>query len=140
MTDKQKRDAAVDAFAAAMKARLDEKAADGFTGWDGEYPIEHLCDEIAGGATGIGVCDKNGSPWPEQDAIDIGNRAMFLWYRSCDNLIRCAHCGGCIHKDSLAAILKTMSGPSFYCDSPSCVKALASTPHFKRSLLRIKTP
>jgi len=79
MSDKEKRDAAVDAFAADIKARLDEKAAMGYTGWDGEHPesdllrqikedAEHLIDRNAGGRV----------LW----TIDIGARAMFLHYRA----------------------------------------------------------
>ena len=79
MTDKAKRDAAVDAFAMAIKVRMDEQAAKGYTGWDGDYPYYALCDEIAGDAAAASQCRtaKCG-----HYAIDIGARAMMLHFRS----------------------------------------------------------
>jgi len=74
MSDKQKRDAAVDAFAAEIKARLDERAAKGYTGWDGEYPAQHLAAEIRQ--------DTKTTDHGQSKAVDIGARAMMLWFRS----------------------------------------------------------
>lgn len=44
--DKAKRDAAVDELAAAVKRRLDEQAAKGYTGWDSTYPRSSLLAAI----------------------------------------------------------------------------------------------
>jgi len=77
MTDKEKRDAAVDAFASAIKARLDEKAAKGFTGWDGAYSSDALGGEIADDACTVERASRK--------CVDIGARAMMLHYRQCSN-------------------------------------------------------
>ena len=84
MTDKQKRDAAVDAFATAIKARLDKKAAEGYTGWDCDYAANALAAELQDDAdilvlmTGQGVKRKQRCAI----AVDIGARAMMLHFRS----------------------------------------------------------
>jgi len=77
MTDKEKRDAAVDAFAQAIKDRLDQKAAKGFTGWDGAYPSDALGGEIAD--------DSHTVERAARKCVDIGARAMMLHYRQCSN-------------------------------------------------------
>lgn len=83
MTPKEKRDAAVDAFAAAMKARLDWGAdVKGYTGWDGEYPSELLRDEID--ADVMSLCDA-----ADEKALDIAARCMFLWYRQAKPALSC---------------------------------------------------
>lgn len=79
MTDKEKRDKAVDAFAVRMKARLDEKAAEGYSGWDGAYPWAPLCGEIITDATTLGPGIVG--PAEEHLPVDIGTRAMMLWFR-----------------------------------------------------------
>jgi hypothetical protein len=80
VSDKEKRDAAVDAFAGAIKARLDEQAAKGYSGWGGEYPYYALCDEIAGDA----ICaSQHKTADCGRYAIDIGARAMMLHFRAC---------------------------------------------------------
>jgi hypothetical protein len=76
VTDKEKRDAAVDAFAAAIKARLDEQAAKGYTGWDGGYPSNVLRAEIVNDAA-HGYRHKT-----DEKTVDIGARAMMLHFRS----------------------------------------------------------
>lgn len=73
MTDKQKRDAAVDAFAAAIKTRLDEQAAKGYTGWDGDYPTDALAGEIADDACTVERASRK--------CVDIGARAAMLHAR-----------------------------------------------------------
>jgi len=78
VSDKDKRDAAVDDFAKAMKARLDEKAAQGYTGWDEHYPAGKLAHEIYNDAARI-LPETGG--WNDKKGIDIANRAMMLWYR-----------------------------------------------------------
>jgi len=75
MNDKEKRDAAVDEFAKAMKERMDWAASQGKTGWDGEYPADALRSEIAEDADDMDLCE-----WDEK-AVDIANRCMMLWYR-----------------------------------------------------------
>lgn len=77
MTDKEKRDKAVDAFAAAIKERLDQQAAKGYVGWDGQYPSLSLRNEIEGDAIRLRLLDHD-----EKLAIDIGARAMMLHFRA----------------------------------------------------------
>ena len=87
MTDKKKRDAAVDAFASAIKARLDEKAKQGKKGWDGAYPAYKLACEIAADAVDI----ARNMPFRRMRttlecvmvarATDIAARAMMLHFR-----------------------------------------------------------
>ncbi len=81
MTPQQKRDAAVDAFAAAMKARLDWAAANGRAGWDDEkiYSSDRCRSDLAEDATDM---DINGEWAKDLQAIDIAARCMFLWYRA----------------------------------------------------------
>jgi hypothetical protein len=77
MTDKERRDAAVDRFALAMKARLDwASEVKGHTGWDGEYPTAALRGEIADDA------DAMARVGHEDKAVDIANRCMMLWHRA----------------------------------------------------------
>lgn len=77
MTDKEKRDKAVDAFAVAIKARLDQQASKGYTGWDGQYPSRSLCNEISDDAIRLRLLDDD-----EKLAVDIGARAMMLHFRA----------------------------------------------------------
>lgn len=78
VTDKQKRDAAVDAFATAIRARLDEQAAKGYTGWDAAYPWQALAGEIAD--------DSRSVERALSKCIDIGARAMMLHFRKRNGL------------------------------------------------------
>jgi hypothetical protein len=77
--DKAKRDAAVDAFSEAIKARLDEQAAKGYTGWDGAYSYYDLCEEIS-----MDVVRASQLRTTEcgKYAVDIGARAMMLHFRA----------------------------------------------------------
>jgi hypothetical protein len=68
---------AVDAFAKAMKLRLDEKADAGYTGWDGAYPACSLRSEILSDAEEMREFAES------HKAVDIANRCMMLWYRGC---------------------------------------------------------
>ncbi len=76
MTDKERRDKAVDAFAEAMKARLDEKAARGYKGWDGAYNARYLLEEVKADAASMTV-EKD-----DRHAVDIANLCMMLWFRA----------------------------------------------------------
>ena len=84
MTDKQKRDAAVDAFATAIKARLDEKAAEGYTGWDGDYAANALAAELQDDADFMVLVTANGIKRKQRCAlaVDIGARSMMLHFRT----------------------------------------------------------
>ncbi len=83
----EKIDAAIDAFASAIKYRMHEKHEAGYTGWDGEYPITELINELIDDAMDI----KENIPIKKlkatctnislNRATDIGARAMMLWYR-----------------------------------------------------------
>ena len=75
MTEKDKRDAAVHAFAAEMIKRLDAKAAAGYTGWDGAYSAEDCRTDLYEDADDMELNDD------DSKAVDTANRAMFLWYR-----------------------------------------------------------
>ena len=81
MTDKAKRDAAVDGFAAAVKARLDAKAAEGYTGWDGAWPEELLLGRMTGMVDDLNALDC-GPARQRRIAVDVGALAMMLWFRS----------------------------------------------------------
>lgn len=72
-------DEAVDEFAEAMKERLHEKAAAGFTGWDGETPEEDLCWDMEWDSKRIR--ERVSCPDDTTVAIDIGNRAMMIFWR-----------------------------------------------------------
>lgn len=80
-SDKAKRDRAVDAFAVAIKARLDEQASKGYEGWDGAYSAHRLLLEIQDDA----ACFVP-ARWPNQ-AVDIGARAMMLHFRLSNHAI-----------------------------------------------------
>lgn len=64
-------DIAVDAFAAAMKAKLAKKRSDGRSGWDNpdECTVEFLAELLVGHV-------RKGDP------VDIGNLAMMLFHRN----------------------------------------------------------
>lgn len=77
MTDREKRNAAVDKFADAIKARLDEQAARGYAGWDGNTvrSSHYIADQLFADARNCVVTKKYGK------AVDIAARAMMLWFR-----------------------------------------------------------
>jgi Lar family restriction alleviation protein len=73
-------DVAVDKFAAAMKAKLAKKRADGRSGWDNPRAcsVEHLAELLVGHVI-------------KGDPLDVGNLAMMLWNRGCEvELLRAA--------------------------------------------------
>ena len=67
---------AIDEFAGVMKSRMADKHREGYRGWDGKYHIPYLCDKIARDAHKIQFSVAH-----DKAAIDIGARAMMLWYR-----------------------------------------------------------
>ncbi len=89
MTEKQaeefkRLDRAVDAFAAAMKARLLQKVLEGYEGWDDpeNFPPGNLRRAMYLDARHVEYL--NGSDAFEVTAqlkVDIANRAMMLWHR-----------------------------------------------------------
>jgi len=68
--------AAVNDFAEAMKERLLQKLDQGYVGWDGDYPLQELCNEICADASAIADFKAD-----YKAAVDIGNRAMMLFKR-----------------------------------------------------------
>jgi hypothetical protein len=72
-TEEQKLCKAADDFNEAIKERLLQKAREGYTGWDGDYPAAHLAAEIRQ--------DTRTSDNGKSKAVDIGARAMMLWFR-----------------------------------------------------------
>ena len=84
MNDREKRHAAVDEFAKAMKERLDWAADEKeHTGWDGAYAKEFLAQEMADDAStlALGVSEDIIDDQDPLLSLDIANRAMFLWWR-----------------------------------------------------------
>ncbi|MDP1611679.1 MAG: hypothetical protein Q8M11_11525 [Sulfuritalea sp.] len=71
--------AAVDAFAADMKAKLVSKARQGRNGWkrDIDYATAALTRELLSDAAYLVAY-----PDKPKTAVDVANRAMMLWYRS----------------------------------------------------------
>ena len=66
--------ALVDQFAAAMKTRLMEKYARGWSGWDDEaFDVPKIRDRIYDNLFGRG---EKGAP---TDPIDVANLAAFWW-------------------------------------------------------------
>ena len=43
--------------------------------------------------------------------------------------VPCASCGGDIHIDHFAGVVKTDSGPAFVCDKPECLRWIADMPN-----------
>jgi hypothetical protein len=60
--------AAVDAFAAEMKARLREQALKGYRGWDDPAQYERILEMLVRRA-----------PAAEGEEVDTANLAMILW-------------------------------------------------------------
>ncbi|NBC14247.1 MAG: hypothetical protein GVY09_13090 [Gammaproteobacteria bacterium] len=60
--------AAVDAFAAEMKARLREQALKGYRGWDDPAQYERILEMLVSRA-----------PAAEGEEVDTANLAMILW-------------------------------------------------------------
>lgn len=80
--DIEKLNAAVDAFAGAMKERFQQKVKEGYTGWDGDYPTQNILEEIKRDAEFL----HEDHCWetrfkPGKLSVDIANRCMMLWYR-----------------------------------------------------------
>lgn|GEM_PF-1486003 len=63
--------AAVDQFAAAMKARLAEKARAGWTGWDDPANVSEIYTALLAHAAGV--------PMAAGQEVDVANFAMMLW-------------------------------------------------------------
>ncbi|MBN1104731.1 MAG: hypothetical protein JXL84_15035 [Deltaproteobacteria bacterium] len=78
---------AIDCFAAAIKSRMADKYHQGYRGWDGEYSATALIEEIIGDAKNV----EENIPIERfkttctnilrRRMVDIGARAMMLWYR-----------------------------------------------------------
>jgi len=84
----EKLGSAVDGFAAVMKARLERKALQGYTGWDDPEQVTNLSLAtmlLSDSLTFSHELTKNGGEVPGDLLVDIANRAMFLWLRQKDN-------------------------------------------------------
>ena len=68
---------AVEHFAQAMKVKLLVCARKGKRGWDGEHPQTDLCEQIMIDAENMANEIGNQANL----SVDVGNRAMMLWYR-----------------------------------------------------------
>ena len=64
-------DEAVDAFAQQMKAKLEQKAREGWTGWDRPESSVKIWNAML--AQGAAI------PLAKGQEVDIGNLAMMLW-------------------------------------------------------------
>jgi hypothetical protein len=62
---------AVDQFAAAMKARLAEKAKEGWSGWDDPSNVSDIYTALLAHAAGV--------PLAARQEVDVANFAMMLW-------------------------------------------------------------
>lgn len=80
--DKRRRDKAVRDFATVMIERLDEEAVNGKVGWDGEFPAIMLRWELQADAEAMVYEAHN------KKAVDVANRAMMLWYRDRQGVLR----------------------------------------------------
>jgi len=80
MTEEQRKlIEANEAFAEKMLARMEEKAAAGYTGWD--YPAFGSCDvprKMHEKAASVCLFGETSDP---KDLVDIANYAMMLHYR-----------------------------------------------------------
>lgn len=63
-------------FFLAVSQRLGEKYEEGYRGWNGDYDYHKLAIEL--NKDSIELIKEND---PVKAAIDIGARAMMLWYR-----------------------------------------------------------
>jgi len=63
---------AVDQFAAAMKARLADKARAGWTGWDDPSNVNTIHTALLAHAAGV--------PLAAGQEVDVANFAMMLWH------------------------------------------------------------
>lgn len=80
----EKLGSAVDGFAAVMKARLERKALDGYTGWDDPAKVADisLTTFLLSDALSYSHEMTLGGGGTNPDLlVDIANRAMFLWLR-----------------------------------------------------------
>lgn len=62
---------AVDAFAVVMKKKLEQKAKEGWTGWDSLDAREAIYNNLLAHAAGF--------PLAARQEVDIANLAMMLW-------------------------------------------------------------
>lgn len=69
-------DAAVDAFAEVMKAKLEDKYLQGYNGWDEEHEFEAQSTAIRNT-----LRSKLRSNYERDDWVDVANLAMMLWKR-----------------------------------------------------------
>ena len=66
----------IDEFAAEIKSRMKDQYDKGYRGWDGGYSEHRLAREL-----NVDSCELIKLKEPIKNAIDIGARAMMLWYR-----------------------------------------------------------
>lgn len=62
---------AVDAFAVAMKNKLEKKAREGWSGWDSDESADKIYCAMLAHAAGV--------PLARDQEVDIANLAMMLW-------------------------------------------------------------
>ena len=72
----------VSEFSNEMKQKLIQKHFQGFRGWD-SMPLKEITDALVSHVMNLG------RDYKPEDAIDIANFAMFLWYnlKEADNVI-----------------------------------------------------
>jgi predicted secreted protein len=68
---------AIDEFSEEIKKRMLDKFVQGYRGWDGNYDIRTIKHEINDDAYLLLNCNSD-----EQLSVDIGARAMMVWFRS----------------------------------------------------------
>jgi len=73
MSERKKLEAAVDAFAVAMKARLLSKLKQGWSGWDDPHQRAGIADRLLKNAS---QARERGD---EKSLVDVANLAMMLW-------------------------------------------------------------
>ena len=94
MTEIERINQVVDAFACAIKERMTKKYEEGYVGWDGEYPESALIEELVSDAEDINrnlPLDKFKTTCTNvllKRTIDVGARSMMLWYRHNHSLHR----------------------------------------------------
>ena len=84
MTEQEKLEEAVEAFAYEMKERLIEKMKQGYTGWDkpnGHPSDEYLTDSIVEDANHLRRQIQEGLTPSTVTMCDIANRLMMIFYR-----------------------------------------------------------
>lgn len=78
--DKQKRDKAIDAFVIALKARLDAKEAEGYTGWDELKPEYNIAQRLNTKSIDLMIGTSEGEGTVTKDCLDIANFSFIIWY------------------------------------------------------------